>query len=128
MNKFNRYEIPSSNIADIPNEYLNEISNDNTHSRPYLDRPLITQGTYKFNQENNEYIQNKISAKEKEYEKLINNLNQMSGISNNFFYILQGILGINCDTIFTDYSTTNVKESDTRLQKILEILIEKLKM
>ena len=128
MRKFNKYEIPTPNIVDIPNEYLNKLSNEDSYTRPYLERPLISQGNYQFTMENEENLRNKTSGKEKEYEKLLNNLSLMSGITNNFFYILQGILGINCDTLFTDYTMTNVKETDLRLQKILEILIEKLKM
>lgn len=62
------------------------------------------------------------------YEKLLNNLSALSGVVNNFFNVIQGILGTSIDTLFTDYSYTNVIEIDKRLQTILKILMGSLKM
>lgn len=127
---FNKYLNQNSNqrtnpyIKDIKDEFLNKLSNEDTYTN-YIDRPS-TVGNFN-NLYNNENTRNQ-NDKENEYEKLLNNLNLMSGLTNNFFYILQGILGISCDTLFTDYSTTNVKENDIRLQMILETIMDKLKM
>ena len=130
MKNFNRYEIPNPN-KDINQEYITKLSNEDTYTRNYIDRPLLSQGNefdYPANNQANNTTTNNFKNKETEYEKLLHNLNLSSGSTNNFFYILQGILGINCDTLFTDFSITNVKEKDKRLQMILETLMDKLKM
>ncbi len=64
----------------------------------------------------------------KNYEKLLGNLDCLSNIMNNFFHIFQGTLGMNIDTIFTDYSYTNIIEIDKRLQDIIKKTMKKLNL
>ena len=79
MQKFYQNENPTPKIKDIRDEYLNKLSNDDTYTRGiYIDRPFTTQGNYRFDTENSNsnFINNKLNDKEKDYEKLLNNLNQ----------------------------------------------------
>jgi len=62
------------------------------------------------------------------YEKLLNNLKNLSGVMNNFFNILQGILHMKIDTLFTDFSSANIIGIDIRCQKILMTLMEKMNL
>lgn len=62
------------------------------------------------------------------YEKLLANLGSLSAVMNNFLHILQNVLNMNIDTLFTDYSFTNITEIDFRLQDILEMLFKRMNL
>ena len=101
----------------------------------YYQTPSITEFSYsrQYNdsysrQHDDSHFHQKNMDNLNSYEKLLNNLSVLSGVINNFFSVLQGVLGLSIDTLFTDYSTTNVIQIDKRLQIILKILLRKFQM
>lgn len=95
------------------------------------DRPYQTPSQKEYNhsrQHTDNHSQQLNVDKLNSYEKLLNNLSSLSEVVNNFFNVLQGILGTSVDTLFTDYSFTNVIEIDKRLQTILKILMTQFQM